>query len=770
MNKRAIDDETPEEKSWVSAGKTRNWVRNDPLLDYLDMYGSEQHITIPNIIKDMSGVKKAKVGETLKESIVERKPLDNSHAFLLEQGNQFESAVLSYVKNKFPKKVVQVAFNKKDIVLESKANETLDLMRKGTPFIYQAVLHDWDSCTFGSPDFIVRSDYLHKLVKVAPLTRKEYQMKAGTDFSAKNRWHYVIVDVKYSTLKLRTDGIHLTNSGNMAAYKAQMYIYHRALTKLQGVAPRHSYLLGRNWAYIKNTITVRGNGPFERLGSINFTDVKLDKWIIERADEAVEWIRRVRNEGMFWVLSPTPSVYELYPNMSNKYDSPWHWKKQQMSDQLNEITAVWYCGVKQRKRAHDEGITSWTDPELTIEVMGFKKRKTMDENPKLGDIIEEILSINRQTDMENIDFVRPKNIQNNYRNWQNTTDTNDQNNANQNNANQNKPIELYVDFETVHSASASSAQSNVNSTVGRTFGRNRHGDSNGGDLIFMVGVGWVEDGLWRYRNFTATHMTFDAERKMLNDFYYCVKGVFERDVDKREQADPNFWKRIKANMAKMARLFRRGEASLQEVRDSQLRMNIYHWGHIEQHAFQRAMERHPKQPFADDLISGNWVNFYDIMRKEPIVVQGSLAFGLKSIVSGMHRNNLITTTYDDQDCANGIQAMAEAIEIYNSGVDVTKSKKMNSIIEYNEVDCKAVYEIIEYLRKNNGRGVKRALIVGDEPCDVSDETSIDTESGGEEEPEPPAKKARYTNTRKRRREEEVEEIEESESESLQLFE
>jgi len=773
MSKRLLEIDDLDEKSWVSAGKTANWMRNDPLLDYLSMYCSESPSIVPDIIMGNT------VNKYNEENVVV--PKTHPHAFILEQGNQFEIAVLAHIKKKFPKKVVQVAFNKKDIILDSKAKETIEHMKNGVPFIYQAVLHDWDTQTFGSPDFMVRSDYLHKLVKVNPLTKDEYTVPANFSlietnniqqplelgqpihtFSKRkrskkssirnvNNWHYVIVDVKYSTLKLRTDGIHLTNGGNMATYKAQMYIYHRALSTIQGVEPKNAYLLGRTWNYVKNNIKVKGNGPFERLGSINFTNTKLDKHIIDKSNDAVTWIRRVRNEGMFWSISPKPSIYELYPNMSNKYDSPWHWKKTEMASQLNEITSVWYCGVKQRKRAHDEGITSWTDPKLTPEIMGFKKRKTDAENPKLGDIIGEILSINRQDD----DIVLPKSIKNNHRNWQ----------ALQSDATTDKPVELFVDFETVHSAAASTAESNVKSTVSSTFGRKR---KQSGDLIFMVGVGWFEEGMWRYRNFTATHMTFDAELKILNDFHTCVKGVFDRDIQRRELIEPNFWRRLKLKMANMARLFRRGEASLQDVRDSQLHMNIYHWGHIEQHAFSRAMERHPRQKFTDDLICNNWVNFYDIMRKEPIVIKGCLSFGLKAIVSGMHANGLININYDDQDCSNGIQAMADAIEIYNSGVNVLKSKKMISIMEYNEVDCKAVFEIIQFLRNNNGKDriVERGTIIYEDHSESSESSQLT------EDPGHPEKDQKPTNSRKRYRapiETSQESESESESASVELF-
>ena len=47
-------------------------------------------------------------------------------------------------------------------------------------------------------------------------------------------------------------------------------------------------------------------------------------------------------------------------------------------------------------------------------------------------------------------------------------------------------------------------------------------------------------------------------------------------------------------------------------------------------------------------------------------------------------------------CSNGLNAMYYALEYYkgqNIGI-------MKSIINYNEIDCKVMYEILKYLRKS----------------------------------------------------------------------
>lgn len=735
MSKRTADelevaDEVPEntlmeplsdELQWVSASRTANWMRNDPIIDYFEMYCSEKPFHIPNIIKDAD----PKIAQSIK--VVEKQAVpESAHDFILQQGIDFEKAVLAHIKKHFASdNVLQIAHDQGEIMLESKAKATLDAMKRGIPFIYQGVLHDWENKTFGSPDFLVRSDYLHKLVKTSPLTKEEWEVEAPNLFEKlfnpfevapkkqkrgrpkssvatrqkviiieQPKYHYVVVDVKYSTLKMRTDGIHLTNSGHMAAYKAQMYIYQRTLAKLQGYDPKCTYLLGRNWSMMKMGTKYKGKGPFERLGSVNFHEPKLDEHIIAKTEEAVKWVRRLRQEGMFWTLVPKPSVYELYPNMSNKHDAPWHEKKKELAESIREITSVWYCGVKQRKRAHEKGITEWTDPELTAETMGFKKRKMEDEKLRLGDIVDEILDINRQEE----DLVRPVAILNNIRNWQTSLDE----------SAIEAPIEFFVDFETIHDAAASTAQSNVSGLTASTFGLARNGNPT--DMIFMVGVGWMEpisdnpnekQKIWRYRNFTATSMTFEAERKILNDFYNLIKLKFDSEIARRKKTTPNFWQTLKDKINKMAAKFRRGDATLDEVRDSQLHVNLYHWGHIEKKAFERAMERHPREKFRDGLVSNNWVNFYDIMRNEPVVIKGALSFGLKAVVRALNDNGLIQLQYDDDGCTNGIQAMADAVSVYKSGEKIETSKKMNSIIAYNEVDCKAVHAIIDYFRSTH---------------------------------------------------------------------
>jgi hypothetical protein len=636
--------------------------------------------------------------------------------------------------------------NQHDIRKEQKALDTLDAMKSGIPFIYQAVLHDHDELTYGSPDLLVRSDYLGKFIGKIPLSkadigRKALKLKKSGQKRAPN-YHYVVVDIKYSTLHFRADNVCLRNNGSIPAYKSQVYIYHRALSKLQGYEPKYAYLLGRNWHHEKQGKKTNGTGCFERLGAVDFK--KVDHAVCAQTDSAVEWIRRLRREGAGWDVYPKPSVPELYPNMSNKNDAPWHLKKKEIAERINEITSVWYCGTKQRKRALDEGVDEWTDSKCTPELMGFKKRKTEAENPRLGDIIGEILDINRQDE----DLLRPEFINNNYRNWQ-LLDTDDL----------NKPIELFVDFETIHSAAASAAESSVDGSVHSIFGRLRQlsrGDTANNDMIFIIGCGWAEveydvsgfgHRVWKYKHFVAEALNFSAERKMLNEFHSHVADLVHQDLQKRKQIEPGFWGSLKKRVKGLFGMFERGEVSYDVVENTKFKINIYHWGHIEPKTYERACMRHPRQPFNDDIIKENWVDFYNIMKAEPIVVKGSLSFGLKTIVKNMNQNGLIDLRWDEDGCSNGMQAMADAVRIYrqcyNTGEDVLSHEKMNSIIAYNEIDCKAVFAIVDYLRtfhpflkpNNIEEIVDEAVevpIEGPEPMQLSRRESFSSEEEDED--------------------------------------
>ena len=106
----------------------------------------------------------------------------------------------------------------------------------------------------------------------------------------------------------------------------------------------------------------------------------------------------------------------------------------------------------------------------------------------------------------------------------------------------------------------------------------------------------------------------------------------------------------------------------------------------------------------------NWmpVNWFDLLKNvveaEPVVVRGSLEFGLKPFAKALKSHGLIDTAWGDGP-GDGLAAMVGAwwcdAEAARAGNRIADYELMDSIITYNEVDCKVMMEIMRYFRLNH---------------------------------------------------------------------
>ncbi len=87
-----------------------------------------------------------------------------------------------------------------------------------------------------------------------------------------------------------------------------------------------------------------------------------------------------------------------------------------------------------------------------------------------------------------------------------------------------------------------------------------------------------------------------------------------------------------------------------------------------------------------------------------MVVRGAHGFGLKAVTNGMHALGLVKTSWDEGP-ADGLGAMVGAWwcdrEAEPSGGSMRDLQVMQRIERYNEVDCKAMMELVGYLRRNH---------------------------------------------------------------------
>lgn len=600
--------------NYISGTEIKNYLLNDPVLDWF-----EQHYTTSglNNEKTTRNRKKRRYSEITKER--------ENLSLLFEQGNSFEEKVSNFLHEKFENDIITINLdNHSNAMTHYNFNKTIDAMMNGVPIIEQAVLFNNQNNTRGIADLVVRSDYLNKIVKRSVLSQDEETYKAPF---LNGNYHYRVIDIKWSSMTLCSNGITIRNEDRYPAYKGQLAIYNNAIGLIQGYIPCQTYILAKSWKIDKKNDVKFGYDCFDLLGTIDYNT--FDKPFVEKTINAINWKREVKTEGHLW--NPfNPHRKELYPNMCNRNDAPWCKLKQKLADDLSEITQIWYVNQKNRELAHNAGIMSWKDIRCTSKVLGITGDRC--------EIIDKILNINRN---DNI-MLEPNLLTLNTNNWQ-----------------QREPLDFYTDFE------------NINMSLFNRITNIRNSKSEA-DVIFMIGVGYIQNNEWQYKVFTCNKLTIDYEKTIVTEFINFIN-------EKSLELDP----------------------------EKKYKPRLFHWTQAEKIVFSHASQRH-NNIWDNWQNSVTWIDMYEIFVSEPIVVKGALNFKLKSIGKAMYKLGLITTAWNDE-IGDGFVAMMDGIKYYkeienndiNNINNNTNNNKMNSIVAYNEVDCKVIWDIVKYLRNNH---------------------------------------------------------------------
>jgi hypothetical protein len=355
------------------------------------------------------------------------------------------------------------------------------------------------------------------------------------------------------------------------------------------------------------------------LGIIDFNG--RDKDYVGRTQKSISWLKDLKIKN--WDLSKFPLEHEnLYPNMCNRMDFPYHKIKEMFATSINDITLLWQCGIRQRHRAHQARIYSWKDPRCTVDALGFKtgtKRK----------ILQKILQINQGND--DIKII-PKYITNNFGNWK-----------------IKEKVELYVDFE-------------MTCTVFDNF--ETLPKSSTESLIYMIGVGYIDNNKWIYRSFVTDKLDYIHEYIICQDFINYIQ-----DLSKKYKCD---------------------------------HPKIIHWSHAEPSAWKRMLKRNKNRIH----YQMNWYDLLKLFHLEPIAIKGCLSYGLKDIAKTFYHHGFIKTIWDTNgSCSSGVDASLGAYISWNDAKEknilLPQIPLITEIINYNEIDCQVLQEIIDYLRHHH---------------------------------------------------------------------
>jgi hypothetical protein len=441
---------------WVAAGAIRNWARGDGILDWLDRYGGEHGIARDD--------QRAAYDERF-----------DFQRFLAKQGLRFEEKVLEDLAQRVG--LTRIDVDRDDARSLAAAHETVAAMERGERVIAQGLLRDPQSRTYGRIDLLVRSDVLATLCGDAFGENDDPSFPAPALHGA--AWHYRVIDIKYSALELLKDG-SLSTSSDLGTC-GQVWTYNQMLGRVQGYVAPFAYVLGRSW---RKGNSGRGDTCWERLARIPVEAYvrPREEPLADVAAAGAAWIRRVRRDGAAWTPLPVPTVGELWPNMKNDHDHPWHVAKREIAEELRELTLLWRVSAAMRDRARERGVTRWDDPRISAELLGIGG----EAHPAVFDAM---IAVNRETGPA----LRPARIDADEGRWR-----------------EQAPLELYVDFETVN---------DLNDDF-TSFPR-----KGGQSLIFQIGCGTYAGGTWQFAQFTARSLTPAAEAEMIDAWLAHVAAL-----------------------------------------------------------------------------------------------------------------------------------------------------------------------------------------------------------------------------------------------------
>ena len=445
---------------WVSPSATRNHVLDDPLLDWLDRYG-EEHGYVRDTVEEPHDFLK----------------------FLFARGNAFEEAVVEHLRG---------------------LAEAVTILPEGASREQRQSLAPAEATFAGDG-----GGRAHRLPGVRYGTRRRAPTAAPTCSSAATCWRNCsrarsprrrrpfprpasagTITIGWSTSSSRP--CTWPRAGSWAtparrpAYKAQVFIYNRALGRLQGYLPPEAFVLGRGWEQTRRGDTTRVPDCMDRIAPVANDYASYGRGrLSDQVEQAVEWVRRVRREGRDWRVLPEPSVEELRPNA--KVDAgEWSSAVKQIVKAGEDLTRLWWVGAAKRRDANREGITRWTDPRVTPKALGIEGRTTA---PRL----QALLDVNRGREGPP---VRPARV-----------------NAARSEWIEEAPAEFYVDFETV-------------SDLDDDF--SRIPERGGQPLIFMIGCGHLEDGEWRFECFITDRLDEPSEATVIDDWFEHMTAVRDR--------------------------------------------------------------------------------------------------------------------------------------------------------------------------------------------------------------------------------------------------
>lgn len=653
-----------DKKNLISATKISNSIKNDKLLDYLNILNSNGM----KVSEDLSIVKKRSFSfDEDSDSFDEysnnlnktansnnfKKKRKSSFDYIMEGGYLFEFDIIQKIKqmmeeSKQNDKLIDIG-ELNDI---ANADKTIQIIKNNChQIILGSVVFNSTNNTWGKPDLIVKGEWICNYIK---------ENIYGLD---NNKWY--IIDIKSSTIQLINGGIDISSKPLYSVYKSQIYIYTQALNQsLSEIGISNNveigFILGKKYKYIEKKNQVIKNS-FDSLGIIDFKKeiskgINWDKII----SSSIEWLDDLKTNWKNFTLNPI-NRDELYPNMKNSYCKNWNGVKKNIAVKNKELSLMWYCGLSNREKAWAHGIKSYMDPNLTPEILGFDK---LDSKYKIINQMLKLLHI------KNKKYILDK--KNNLMNWQTKA-----------------KWEFFIDFET------------YNDDI--LFDEANEWDNiyTSNQKIYMCGISWFDTNTTHliHKSFVIKYSNSQNLKEEFEKFEKFAKfdNDFGSEEEEKIQVNWNNYVECVNELDLMKKIVDFVNSFKPKSMDKMEYFNntrLIHWSGAEPILFNKKIAEY--QVDLDEYK----LNWYDLLKvfkhpEYPIIIKECFGFGLKSIVKKLNELKEINIYWSELD--DGLLSSFIARDIYYSK-SKEPDKQMYEIVKYNWIDCKAMWVLIQWMR------------------------------------------------------------------------
>lgn len=231
--------------------------------------------------------------------------------------------------------------------------------------------------------------------------------------------------------------------------------------------------------------------------------------------------------------------------------------------------------------------------------------------------------------------------ENNYNNWREQVDN-----------------EFYVDFETFISEEYKSDENNNLSYTNK-------------QILYMIGVGYKScinmKDRWTYKYFILDEDTSNKSQKALINNFVDFINSFNKDNLSQEE----FYEKTR----------------------------LYHWSSAEKIIYNKKVNEYN---FLEEKYELPWFDLLNVFRnyENPIIIKDCHSYSLKSVVNKLNEYKMLDIKWNELN--DGYLSAIMAKNLYlGYEEELRKNKLLNEIILYNEVDCKAIYSLLDFIRIKN---------------------------------------------------------------------